>query len=112
MGGAATQGFVVYILANGGFYEVATGQEDGAGFIYDEGFIAHDGQVGAPGHTASHYGGNLGDAHAAHDGVVAENATEVLFIRENFVLHGQVNPGAVYQVDDGQVVFHGNFLGA
>ena len=111
LGGTSAQGFVVNVLADGGFYKVAAGQKDGTGFIHDEGFIAHDGQVGASGHAASHYGGNLGDAHAAHDGVVAEYASKVFLIRENFILHGQVNPGAVYQVDNGQVVFHGNLLG-
>ena len=34
----------------------------------------------------------------------------MLFVRENFVLHRQENARAVHQVNDGNAVFHGDFL--
>ena len=36
----------------------------------------------------------------------------MLFIGEDFILHGQVNARAVHQINDGEPVFSGNFLGA
>src|SRR5690606_489826 len=85
---------------------------DAAGLLHDQGLVAHDRQVGAAGHAAAHHGGDLRDAHAAHHGVVAEDAAEVLFVGEDLVLHGQVHAGAVHQVDDGQTVLDGDLLGA
>ena len=36
----------------------------------------------------------------------------MFFVGEDFVLHGQEDACAVHEVDDGQAVFHGDFLGA
>ena len=63
-------GQVVDVLTDGGFDQVAAGEEDAAGLLHDEGLVAHDGQVGAARHAAAHDGGDLRDAHGAHHGVV------------------------------------------
>ena len=36
----------------------------------------------------------------------------MFFIGKNFILHGQENTGTIYQVNNGQMIFHGNFLQA
>jgi hypothetical protein len=110
VGGGAAEGLVVDVLTDGGFHEVAAGEEDAAGLLHDEGFVAHDGQVGATGHAAAHDGGDLRDAHGAHHGVVAKDPAEVLLVGEDLVLHGQEYAGAVHEVDDGQAVLDGDLL--
>ena len=112
MGLGPAEGFVVDVFANGGLHEVAPRQENGACALHDDAFVAHDGEVRSPGHATSHHGGDLWDAGRREFGVVPEHPPEVLFVRENLVLHGQVHPGAVHQVDDWQAVLQGNFLGA
>src|SRR6185437_1067756 len=66
----STQRFGVDVLADGGFYQVGTGEEDGTGALDHEGLVAHNGEIGPSGYTRAHDGGYLGDAHSAHAGVV------------------------------------------
>ena len=69
-----------------------------------------------PGHggVVRHPGGGvdvgLEFAECRDHRVVAENPTEVVFVGKNLVLHRQKRTGTVYQINNGQTVFHGNFL--
>ena len=95
----------------GGFYQRWAGQEDGALVTDDDGFVGHGGHVGAPGGTQAHDDGNLGNVVCAHPGLVVENAAEVVAVGEDFILLGQVGATGIHQVDAGQAVGHGDFLG-
>ena len=45
-------------------------------------------------------------------GLVEEDAAEVFLVRENLVLHRQEGAAGIDQIDAGQAVFEGDFLGA
>ena len=111
MGRGTAQGFIVNIFADCGLNQVTSGKEYASGTIHDQGFITHDRKIGPACHTAAHDGGNLWYAHRTHNGIIPENAAEVLFVGEDFVLHGQENACRINQVYNGDAVFHGNFLG-
>ncbi len=70
------------------------------------------GRYAPPATQAAHHRSNLGDAHGAHHGIVAEDAAKVLFVGEDLILHGQVNAGRVHDVDYRQAVLHRNLLQA
>src|SRR3984957_8879315 len=108
----AAERFGIDVLSDGGLYQVGAGQEDGAGAPDHDRFVAHDRQVGPAGDTRAQNNGDLGDAHGAHAGIVAKDATEVFFIGEDLVLHGQEDAGAVHEIDHGKMVLHGYFLQA
>ena len=110
MGRGAAQGFVVDVFANGRLDQITTRQENASRFVHDQGFVAHNGKIGTSGHTTSHDGRNLGNAHAAHQGIVSEDASKMFLVRENFVLQRQINPGRIDQIDDWNPIFHRNFL--
>src|SRR5690606_35150662 len=40
-----------------------------------------------------------------------ENPPKVLLVREDPFLHGKIDPCTVHQINDGQTVLHGDFLG-
>ena len=42
--------------------------------------------------------------------VVSEDASEVFFVREDIVLHREVDTRTVHQIDDGQMVLKGDLL--
>src|SRR5262249_27308923 len=54
----------------------------------------------------------LGNARRGDDGVVAENAAEVVLVGEDLVLQRQEDAGAVHEVDERQAVLEGDALGA
>src|SRR5690606_3022284 len=99
-------------LARGGLDQRRAPQEDRALVAHDDGLVAHGGHVGAPGGAGAHHHGQLGDVHRGHDGLVVEDAPEVVAVGKDLVLVGQVGAARVDQVDAGQVVLLGDFLGA
>src|SRR5690606_7900054 len=86
VGGGPTQGLIVDVLADGRLDQITPGQEDAARLVHDQGLVAHDGQVGSTGHTATHHGRDLGNPHPAHHGIVPKDAPKVLLIREDAFL--------------------------
>src|SRR5690606_13219566 len=110
--GRSAQSLVVDGFSDGGFNKITARKENASGFIDDKRFITHNGEVRASRHTTSHNCGDLGDSHAAHYGIVAEDSAKVFFIGEDFVLHRQIDSGAVDQVEDWKTVFNGDFLRA
>ena len=63
--------------------------------------------------SASYDGGDLRDAQfAAHERVVVEDAARAVLAGEDAVLVGEVDARRIHQVDDGNAVAHGDFLGA
>ena len=110
MGVRSAEGFIVDVLSNGRLDQVTAGEEDGTGVPHNQGFIAHNGQVRAARHTGPHDRSDLWNAHGTHARIVPKNSSEVFFVGENFVLHRQEDARAVHQVNDGNAVFHGDFL--
>ncbi len=103
---------VVDLLTNGGFDEMRTGEKHTPGFIHDQRFIAHDWEIRTTGNTRSHDGSNLRDTHGRHDGIVPEDAAEMLFVREDLTLQWQEYARRINQINDGEPVLDRNFLGA
>ena len=72
-------------LADGGLDQRGAGEEEAGAFGHQD-VIAHDGKVGAAGYAHAHDGGDLRDAHGAHDRVVTEDAAEVVGVGEDVFL--------------------------
>lgn len=109
---ASAQVFGGNFFASGGFYERRSAEEDGALAFDDDGFIGHGGDVGSAGGAGTHDGGDLGNASGGEVGLVVEDASEVVFIGEDFGLEGEKSSAGVDQVDAREVVFEGDLLGA
>ncbi len=74
--------------------------------------IAHHGQIRAARDAHSHDGRDLGNAHGAHDGVVAEHAAEIVGVGEDVFLQRQENASGIDQVNRGNMIVDGNILRA
>ena len=109
--GCAAEFFRVGFLADGGLHQRRAGEKESGAFGHEDG-VGHDGEIRAPGDAHSHDGGDLGNAHGAHDGVVAEDSAEVVGVGEDVFLEGQKDAGGVDQVERGDAVLHGDGLGA
>ena len=72
--------------------------------------IAHHGQIRAPCHAHSHDGGNLRNAHGAHDRVIAKNPAEVVGVRKNVFLEREKNARRIHQIDRRNVILDGDIL--
>ena len=95
-----------------GLHQRRAAQEDCALFVDDDRFVSHRRNVGTTGGTGAHDGGQLRNAGSGQGRLVVEDAAEVLTVREDIVLVGQVGAAGVHQVDAGKLVFARNFLGA
>ena len=60
----------------------------------------------------SHDGGDLRNSHGGHDGVVAENAAEIVGVGEDVFLQRQENARGIDEIDRGDAVVDGDVLGA
>ncbi len=109
--GCAAEFFGVGLLADGGLHQRRAGEEEAGAFGHEHG-VSHDGQISAAGNAHAHDGGDLGNAHGAHDGVVAEDAAEVVGVGEDVFLQGKEDAGGVDQVERGNAVFDGDGLRA
>ena len=98
-------------LADGGLDEGGTGEEEAGAFGHED-VIAHDREIRAAGDAHAHDGGDLRDAHGAHDGVVAEDAAEIVSVGEDVFLEGEEHAGGVDEINGGDAIFDGDVLGA
>ena len=99
-------------FAGGGFDQRRAAKEDGALVLDDDRLIAHCRDVGTAGGARAHHGGDLRDALGRQVGLVEEDAAKVFLVGENLILHGQESAAGINQIDTGQAVFQGDFLGA
>ena len=74
--------------------------------------IAHHRQIRAARHAHAHDRGDLRNAHRAHHRVVAEDAAEIVGIRENILLQRQKNARGIHQVNRGNAILDGDVLRA
>ncbi|MNO73340.1 hypothetical protein D3C76_643030 [compost metagenome] len=95
-----------------GFHQRRAGEEDGRLFADHDRFVGHRRYIGAASGAGAHDHGNLRDAQGAHVGLVEENSSEVLAVREHFILTRQVGAAGVHQIDARQTVLLGDGLGA
>src|SRR5450830_1391533 len=109
---AAAQVFRAHHFARGSLHQWRAAQEDGALLLDDDRFVAHGRHVGAAGRAGTHHDGDLRDALGRQVGLVVEDAAEVIAVGEDVVLVRQVGAPRIDQVDAGQVVLLGDFLGA
>ncbi len=100
--GGAAEVFGVYVLSDGGFDECGAGEVEAGAFGHEEG-VAENWQVAAAGDAVAHDGGDLGDARRADDGVVAEDAAEVVGVGEDVFLQGEEDAGGIDEVEEGEV---------
>ena len=109
---AATQLLGADLLAGCRLDQRRAGEKDRTLITHDHRFVTHRRDIGAAGGAATHHAGDLRDALGAHLRLIEEDPAEMVAIGEHLGLVRQVRPAAVDQIDAGQVVGLGNFLGA
>ncbi len=112
MGIRSTQGFVVNVLTDCSFDQIAASQKNRSRSFDDQGLIAHDGQVGPSCYARSHDSCNLGNAHSAHARIVSKHATKVLLVGKDLALQWQEYASTVNEINDRDAILHGDFLRA
>ena len=86
--------------------------EEEAGAVGHQDVVAHYREVRATCHAHAHDGGDLRDAHGAHDGIVAKDAAEIVGVGEDVFLQGEKYAGGVDQINCGDAIFDGDILRA
>ncbi len=98
-------------LADGGLHQRGAGEKKAGAFGHQD-VIAHYREIRAAGDAHAHDGGDLRDAHGAHDRVVAEDAAEIVGVGEHVFLQRQKNAGGVDEINRGNAIFDGDILRA
>ena len=103
-------------LARRGLHQGRPAKEDGAlallpGSPHDHRLVGHGRDVGPARRARAHDAGDLGDPPGAHPGLVEEDPAEMVPVREDLGLVGQVGAAGIHQVDAGQGVLLGDLLG-
>ncbi len=87
------------------------GEEESAAVGHKD-VVAHYRQVSAAGDAHAHDGGDLRNALGRHDGVVAEDAAEVVGVGEDIFLQRQEDAGGIDEIDGRDVIIEGDVLRA
>ena len=87
------------------------GQKNGTLLLDDDRLVRHRGHIGAARGAGAHHRGDLRDARRRHGRLVVEYPPEMLAVGEHVILLGQVRAAGIHQIDAGQVVLPGDFLG-
>ena len=98
-------------LADGGLHQRGAGEEEAGAFGHQD-VVAHHREIRAAGYAHAHDGGDLRDAHGAHDGVVAEDAAEIVGVREDVFLQRKKDASGIDQINCGDAIFDGDVLRA
>ena len=99
-------------FAGRGLHQRRAAEEDRALVAHDHGLVAHRRHIRPARGARAEHGRDLRYAVGAEIGLVVEDATEVLTIREHLVLPRQKRTAGVHQVDARQPVLAGDLLGA
>ena len=109
----AAQRFGVDHLPGRALHEVGAAQPHEAGALHHDDDVAQRGQVGAPGDARPHHGRDLRNPQLpTHERVVIEDAPGAVLAGEDAVLVGEIDARRIHQVDDRQVIAHGDLLRA
>ncbi len=95
--------FVRHLLPNGALHQRRTGQVQPRSFGH-QGLVAQHGQVPAARHAVAHDRGQLGDPGGRQHGVVAEDASKIVFVRKHVFLQRQEHPRRIDQVDQREAI--------
>ena len=109
---AAAEVLCGHHLAGRSLHQWRTAQEDRALVLDDDRLVGHCRDVGAAGGARAHHDCHLRDVGARQVGLVEEDATEVLAVREHLVLPGEERAARIHEVDARQVVVGRHLLGA
>ena len=74
--------------------------------------VAQHRQIGAAGDAIAHDGSELRNPSRGNDRIISKDAPEVVLIWKNFILHRQKYAGGIDQVNQRQIVFECDPLGA
>ena len=97
-------------FARSGLYQRRAGEKNRCLLTHHNGFVGHGGYIGTACGTGAHDHGNLRDARCAHVGLVEEDPSKVLAVREHLVLARQVGTPRVHQINARQAVLLGDGL--
>ena len=97
-------------LAGRGLDQRRPAQKDGALSAHDHAFVRHGRNIGAAGRARAHDDGDLRDAGRRQRRLIVEDAAEVLAIRKDLVLVGQIGAAGIHQIDAGQPVLARDLL--
>src|SRR5260221_71213 len=100
------------ILARRGFDERRSAEEDRAGALADDGFVAHGRNVRPACRATAHHRRDLRNLFGGHARLIVEDATEMIDIGKDFVLQGQKRPARIDEIQAGQMILFGDLLGA
>ena len=99
-----------HLLSRRRLHQRRAAEEDRALVPDDDRLVAHRRHVGAARRAGAHHRRELRDPLRRHRRLVEEDATEVLPIREDLVLHRQEGAARVHQVQAGQPVLQRHLL--
>ena len=97
------------LLSDGRLHERGASQKKPAALGHQH-VVAHHRQVRAARHAHAHDRRDLRDPQGAHDGVVAEDAPEIVGVREHVFLERQENAGRVHEVNGRNAVVERDVL--
>ena len=108
--GRPAKGLGIDCLPNGGFHERGTCEIQAAALGHQQGVAQHR-QIAAARDAIAHDRGELGNSRGGDDGVVAEDATEVVLVGKDLFLKRQEHAGGVDEIDQRQAIVGGDPLG-
>src|SRR5438874_12492952 len=107
----AAQFFLIDDLSDGSFNQRGAREIKSAALSHQN-LVAQDRQVSATGDTIAHDSGELRYAGGGNDGVIAEDAAEVVLVRKNFILHRKKHTGRIDQINQWKIIFKSDPLRA
>jgi len=108
----AAERFRIDDFTGRGLHQRRAAEKDRALFLDDDRLVAHRGHVRAAGRARAHHDSDLRNAERRHARLVIEDATEVIAVREHFVLQRQERAPGVDEIDAGEAVLERDFLRA
>jgi hypothetical protein len=100
------------LLAGRGFDKRWSGKKDRALVSNDHTLVTHRRDIGSAGRTTTHYARDLGDALRTHLRLVEKDSAEMIPIGKDLRLVRQIGTPAIDQINAGQSIGFGNFLGS
>jgi hypothetical protein len=100
-----------HVLAGRSLHERRSADEDRPRALDDDRLVAHRGHVGAAGGAGPHHRCDLRDPLRRQSRLVVEDAAEVVAVGEDLGLQREEGAARVDEIDAGQLVLLGDFLG-
>ncbi len=108
-----TQRLSIHTLAYRALHQIGSAQAHEADAVHHDDHVAERRQIRTTGDTRPHHRGYLRHMqNPPHERVVIKDSRGPVLARKDAVLQGQVHPGRIDQIDDGQSVAHRDLLRA